>query len=101
MAINLKHSQSGLIKNAPTGFSFTTLLFGVLVHAVRGHWGPAFVTWFTMGLANFYYCFFGNKGYVQHLLEKGYKPATETDYKILTSMGIVVDYDKSEAVKAA
>lgn len=89
MAINLKHRESGLLKKAPTGFSFTTLFFGIFVHMFRGHWGPAFITWFTFGFANLFYCFAGNKRYVRHLLENGYGPASEEDTKKLQDMSLL------------
>ena len=90
MSVSLKHSQTGLIKTIPTGFSFTTFFFGFLVHVVRGQWGPALITWFTFNLASFYYCFAGNKLYAKALIEQGYVPASDIDQRILAESGIVI-----------
>lgn len=90
MAINLKHTATGLIKESPEGFSWTTFFFGAFVSMFRGMWGAAAICLFTGGLANFYYMFKINKLYAVKLLENGYKPASQLDTDKLKAMGICI-----------
>lgn len=76
-SINFHHPQSGRIKTAPVGFSWTTLFFGFFPALLRSHWVGAlaifllcFVTW---GLAGVVFSFFYNKWYVRHLISEGFK----------------------------
>lgn len=89
MAINFKHSQTGLIKECPEGFSWTYFFFGPIVGLLRGMWAPFFVSFFTLGLANLYYMFRINKDYASALLEKGFKPAGDLDRQKLVNMGLL------------
>ena len=61
--IIMKHPNSGLVKEVPTGFSWTTLFFGGLVPIFRGCYGYGFVCllagMLTAGIANLVYPFFG------------------------------------------
>jgi hypothetical protein len=89
MSINFKHTQTGLLKECPEGFSWTYFFFGPVVGLFRGMWIPAAVSFFTVGFANLYYMFVINKNYAAHLMEKGYSPAGEVDRSKLVSMGLL------------
>jgi hypothetical protein len=93
----LKHPNSGLVKEVPTSFSWTTLFFGGFVPLFRGWYGYGIVCMlvsiFSMGLSNLVYPFFINKHYIQFLLEKGYKPCSEQDVLTIQSQGIMYQPD--------
>ncbi len=91
--IILKHSNSGVIKKAPTGFSWTALFFGGLVPLFRGD-----VMWFIISLL-VSICSFGifwlifpfiyNKIYIKKALEKGYVPADQKAESYLRYKGLI------------
>jgi len=63
-------------KQAPVGFSWTTLFFGILPALFRGDWKWfiiqtifALITW---GLSSIFFAFVYNKLYLKTLLEQGY-----------------------------
>jgi len=75
--VHFHHPQSGRLKTAPVGFSWTTFFFGGIPALLRGHWVAAvvmflacFVTW---GLASVVFAFFYNKWFVNHLVSEGFK----------------------------
>ncbi len=90
----LKHSTSGLLKEAPLGFSWTTLLFGFLPALFRGDikWAiiQFLVSMVTFGFSWPVFPFFYNKLYVRGLLEKGYVPADEGGNNLLAARGIMM-----------
>lgn len=90
MAINLKHPTSGFIKECPEGFSWTTFFFNGCVPLFRGMWGAFAITFFTAGLAGYYYMFAINKLYVTSLLEQGYSPASDLDSNKLKRLGLEI-----------
>ena len=70
-------SNSGIVKDAPVGFSWTTFFFGFFPALIRGDWlwaviifAAAFV---TFGLAGIVFAFIYNRLYIQGLLKHGYK----------------------------
>lgn len=65
------HKQT-ITKTIPTGFSWTTFFFGILVMISRGMWPQAAISFLTFGFANFYYIFKLNGIYKQKLLEDGW-----------------------------
>ncbi len=74
---HLKNAHTGQLKNAPIGFSWTTLFFGFFPSLFRGDW-----KWFaiilivalvTMGLSNFVFMFIYNKLSLKDLLMGGYR----------------------------
>lgn len=89
MAINFKHTTTGLLKECPEGFSWTYFFFGPLVALARGMWVPMAVSMFSFGFANLYYMFVINKQYASHLLEKGFSPAGDLDKNKLISLGLL------------
>lgn len=94
MSINFKHTQTGLIKECPEGFSWTYFFFGPIVGMIRGMWTPFFVSLFTFGLANLYYMFKINKTYASQLMEKGFIPASDVDHQKLVLLGLVTPKEK-------
>ena len=95
MIVNLKHSQSGLAKQAKVGFSWTTLLFGLFVPLVRGDlkWTiiMLILSVITFGLAWLVFPFVYNKVYLRGLLESGYGPADDHSRASLNAAGLVVN----------
>lgn len=77
MKLIMENPNTGIIKKAPVGFSWTTLFFGCLPALFRGD-----IKWFliqiiaafiTSGLSGFVFIFIYNKIYIKRLLEKGFK----------------------------
>ncbi len=93
--ITLKHATSGVLKECPTGFSFTTFLFGFFVPLFRKDFKWAAIM-LAAGIAYgvlleelnitaasgiaLSVCFgmYYNEQYIKDALEKGYVPADET-----------------------
>jgi hypothetical protein len=83
--ITFKHPTFGTIKNAPVGFSWTTLFFGFWPALLRGdykwagiNFGVAVViSMVTLGfgsiVSNLVFAVFYNKMYVKELLGRGYQ----------------------------
>jgi len=74
--LQLKDSN-GIGKNAPVGFSWTTLFFGFFPALIRGDWlygiimlGAAMI---TAGISTIVFAFIYNKIYIQNLIKAGYK----------------------------
>jgi uncharacterized protein involved in exopolysaccharide biosynthesis len=93
MKINLKHSQSGIVRQCPIGFSWTTLCFGPFPALFRSD-----VKWFfvilllalcTCTLSNFIFCFIYNKLYIKSLFENGYIALDESAQTLLQANGFV------------
>lgn len=78
--VYFKHPPSGRMREAPVGFSWTTLFFGPLPALFRAHWVGFLVilitAFLTFGLSGLVFMFIYNKWYVKHLIGEGYK-ATE------------------------
>jgi hypothetical protein len=75
--ITLKHPETGVIKEAPVGFSWTMFFFGIFVPAIRNDWQWFFIVLAaaicTLGLSNMLFAFFYNRVYLRNLLEKAYQ----------------------------
>ena len=71
------NSHTGQTRQAPVGFSWTSLFFSFLVPAFRSHWGAcalwAVATVCTSGFAGIVQGFIYNKQYINHLINNGYK----------------------------
>ena len=85
--ITFENPQTGQIKQAPAGFSWTVLFFGALPALFRGHWVGFFImlicALITFGLSTLVFMFIYNKMYINHLIGEGYKAKTgsaELDY---------------------
>jgi len=81
--VNLKHENTGKMKEAPVGFSWTVLFFGPFPAMFRGDW-----KWFFMitlaalvtgGLSTFVFMFIYNKFSLKDLLMKTYKVTNLTN----------------------
>lgn len=72
----LKHPTSKQEIEAPEGFSFTVLFFGVFVSLLRGDLIGTFIMFFaaviTGGLSWLVFPFFYNRMYINSLVKKGY-----------------------------
>jgi len=94
MNIRLKQKNSGLIKEVPLGFSWTTLLFGPFVPLVRGDlkWCIIFLiaAFLSSGLSWVVVPFIYNKIYIKELLQKGFIAADEYSSNILKIEGIII-----------
>jgi hypothetical protein len=77
MKLAMENPNTGIIKRAPVGFSWTTLFFGGFPALFRGDLKWFFIqlliACFTGGLSNLVFAFIYNKTFVQKLLEKGFK----------------------------
>jgi hypothetical protein len=93
MKVKMLHS-TGIVKNIKVGYSWTSLFFGFIVPMTRGQWSDCAVMLFaaapTVGILPLVWTFKINKRYCQVLLEKGYKPQTPEDSKILVQNGYYV-----------
>lgn len=75
----LEHPHSGLIKQAPVGYSWTTLLFPALPALLRGDYRCFIIQLLldcTLFIPIFIFPSIYNKQYVQRLLSGGYKVQT-------------------------
>ena len=70
-------NKSGVVKDAPVGFSWTTFFFGFFPALIRGDWLWAVIifaaTFVTFGLAGLVFAFIYNRLYIQGLLKQGFK----------------------------
>tara|TARA_B100000795_G_C22669766_1_gene387469 strand:- start:228 stop:524 length:297 start_codon:yes stop_codon:yes gene_type:complete len=83
--VNLE--KSGLIKEAPVGFSWTTFFFGFWPSLFRGDlkWAAIqfIATWITFGISLFVFPFIYNRLYITSLIEAGYKVKNYSGNKAL------------------
>src|SRR5437763_223617 len=77
MKLALENPNTGIIKKAPVGFSWTTLFFSGLPALFRGDIKWLIVQFLiaccTFGVSGIVFAFIYNKIYIQKLLEKGFK----------------------------
>lgn len=68
----LKNPASGELKQAPVGFSFTTLFFGFFPALFRSDWKWAAIIfvigWITLGFGNLVFAFIYNKLSIKDLI---------------------------------
>ena len=76
-SIMFENPHTGAIKEAPVGFSWTTLFFGFFPALFRGDWKWAIIqlliALFTAGLSGLVFMFIYNKLYIEELIGSGYK----------------------------
>ena len=70
-------NKSGVVKDAPVGFSWTTFFFGFFPALFRGDWLWAVIifaaSFVTFGFASIVFAFIYNRLYIQNLLKQGFK----------------------------
>jgi hypothetical protein len=76
-SIIFKNPNTGAIKEAPVGFSWTVFFFAFFPPLFRGDWKWFAIIFllacFTMGLSNLVFMFIYNKLYIKDLIGEGYK----------------------------
>ena len=97
----LKHKDTGLTKECPTGFSWTVFFFGVFVPLMRGDLKWAAILFAlavlvgipTLGLGSFLvgpiFAFFYNKIYIRGLMSTGFVPADDHSYNWCVVNGLL------------
>lgn len=97
MTITLINNLTGEYKNAPTGFSWTTLFFGCLPALLRGDWKWSLIQFIlasiTGGLSLFVMPFFYNKIYVRSLFKRGFLPTDRGQMNFLIGKGYIASYE--------
>jgi len=75
--ITFKNPNTGAMKNAPVGFSWTTFFFSFFPPLFRGDFKFAVIIFLlqmiSFGLAGCVFAFFYNKLYIKELVNSGYK----------------------------
>ena len=75
--LTLEDKKNKIIKEAPVGFSWTTIFFGGFVPLFRGDWPWFFIMLIanviSFGLAGILFGFIYNRIYIQNMLKKGFK----------------------------
>ncbi len=73
----MENPNTGHIKEAPVGFSWTVLFFGFFPPLFRGDWKWAIIMFLlamiTMGLSGLVFMFIYNKLYIKDLVGSGFK----------------------------
>ncbi|HCS45771.1 MAG TPA: hypothetical protein DIW52_23615 [Pseudomonas sp.] len=76
-SIIFKNPHTGAMKEAPVGFSWTTLLFGFFPALFRGDWKYTAIqlvlAMLTMGFSGVIFAFIYNKLYIRDLIGAGFK----------------------------
>jgi hypothetical protein len=76
-SIMFENPNTGAIKEAPVGFSWTTFFFGPFPALIRGDWKWGIImlilALLTMGLSGLIFMFIYNKLYITDLVGAGYK----------------------------
>lgn len=80
--VTFENKRTGQIREAPIGFSWTTLFFGPFPAIFRSDWPSAaiilLISIFTGGLSNLVFCFIYNKMYAKRLLQDGFEVSGST-----------------------
>jgi hypothetical protein len=75
--ITLQHPNTGIISNAPVGFSWTTLFFGPIPALVRGDWKWGAIMFgaavLTAGISWAVFPFIYNKKFIMDQVITGFK----------------------------
>ena len=77
MNLAMENPNTGAIKEAPIGFSWTTFFFGFFPALLRGHISMAIVmiilALLSFGISGLVFSFIYNKMYVKNLIGQGFK----------------------------
>ena len=75
--IVFENSHTGAMKEAPVGFSWTTLFFGFFPALIRGDWKWGLIQILigvvTFGFSTLVFAFIYNKLYIKDLISEGFK----------------------------
>ncbi len=90
--IKFKNNNTGIEIDCPTGFSWTSFLFGFFVPFFR-NWYIEAAIWlvaaiFTSGLSWLVHPFIINKNYAKFLLKEGYTPVGPEDVESLKTLNV-------------
>ncbi len=89
--ITLENPQTGIIKKAPVGFSWTLFWIGPIVALIRGDmlggFGMVLLIGITYGVSHLVCPFFYNKFYIKRLLKKGFRVVSVEGSDIATLRG--------------
>lgn len=95
-SITFENKNTGTIKIAPIGFSWTSLLWSGIPALMRGHIGMGIIqiilSMITAGLSNIVYGFIYNKMYIKHMIAEGSKmsSATLSDDALKATLGMEI-----------
>lgn len=83
--MKITFKKNGISKKVKYGISWTVFFFGWMALAIRGQYPAALISFFTFGLANFYYMFTANRILAHLLIEQGWVVDGELPKKWLVS----------------
>lgn len=82
--LTLEHPVLRQIREAPVGYSWTTLIFGFFPALFRSHYGGAVILFLigllTFGLSNIVFSFIYNKMYLKYLVGQGFQARGDKAY---------------------
>lgn len=80
--VTFNNPNTGAIKEAPVGFSWTTFFFSFFPALFRGHTAGAIIQFLaalcTLGFSGYVFCFIYNKMYIRYLIGEGFKASGAT-----------------------
>jgi hypothetical protein len=94
--ITFQNPNTGAIKEAPVGFSWTTLFFAGIPALIRGHIGIGVVIiiigLFTLFWSDIIFAFIYNKMYVKNLIGEGFKVSSTSipEEQIASKLGMML-----------
>ena len=88
--LEFTHPKREVVRIAPIGFSWTTLIFGGFPALLRGHFIAALIIFIIIlvssGIAALIFPFFYNKWYVKSLIKKGFLVSSvQGDFKKISA----------------
>jgi len=95
-SITFENKNTGAIKIAPIGFSWTSFFFSGIPALMRGHIGMGIIqiilSMITFSFSNIVFGFIYNKMYIKHMIAEGAKmsSATLSDDALKATLGMEV-----------
>jgi hypothetical protein len=95
-AITFENKNTGAIKVAPVGFSWTSFFFSGIPALMRGHIGMGVIqiilSMISFSFSNIVFGFIYNKMYIKHMISEGAKmsSATLSDDALKAKLGLDV-----------